>query len=761
MFSGGKDGQTSNMLASLQAMAKKYNIQPKAPEAPASSNVSSNKLKRQSVYHKDTYSNDQLEGYRAIFDVYDVDHSGGLDLLELTTMFTKLGVISQLTQSAKGEIKNLFQGFAAPGSDQMSFVEFLPLICELQTIQKAKEAKSKLSVTISDEKRAKLQEVYNQLDSDGEGTIDKDEFRACLSQLGIPATENEADELFTCLDLNNNGNIDFEEFLQVMVAGEPDESGKVLSVREVVDARLKEHHEALKRKKKSVAAGKAAGRRSCEQCSSLEEIGENARKATLVASGTAEDAAEAKHLSMRAAINSRSAELYKMSEVCDLEGVEELLGLGADPNWKNPVSSGRTPLHAACANTKPTAERSGCVTALMERADASILDDDCCSALYYSTGCDQAEVTEMLLDHEPPLDLNLGPTDTASSPLIRCCAFGHHKQAQALIGAGADVNLVNRDGTTALMKGVQNGRWECSCLLVQNKADLSIEDRLGKSALDWAEKQGEEMIVEMLQRAGAKRGVSKNPFQQAKAFGRSRDDEVWMNALKQGDEAAAEAKVALKLGEGAVPTAEQVTLIVRSSCYAAATCMKLEGYSPKEAGACATAAALQLKQEQGVQPSMQDIAVGAGLGAAGVVARAKGNPAAAAAAAAEVAKDAGAMPEECALAAASGAALIVDLFKGTDEEMNTAMVSAASTVLDGNMLASEISDAICKRITSYHYTADDAGGAAMAARGVRDWLAMGHGHHVKVSPSKKMERKKSFIEEMANAPPGSISRMTM
>jgi hypothetical protein len=32
------------MLASLQAMAKKYNIQPKAPEAPASSNASNNKL---------------------------------------------------------------------------------------------------------------------------------------------------------------------------------------------------------------------------------------------------------------------------------------------------------------------------------------------------------------------------------------------------------------------------------------------------------------------------------------------------------------------------------------------------------------------------------------------------------------------------------------------------------------------------------------------------------------------------------------------
>jgi Ca2+-binding EF-hand superfamily protein len=748
------------MLASLQAMAKKYNIQPKAPEAPASSNASNNKLKRQSVYQKDTYNSDQMDGYRAIFDVYDADGSGGLDLLETTTMFTKLGVVDKLTPASKKEIKELFDGFDVDGSGQMSFEEFLPLINELQTIQKSKAKKNELAVTLSGERKAELREVYNKLDSDGEGSIDKDEFTDCIHKLGITCTDVEAMDLFACMDLDGSGSIEFDEFLEIFGACEPDESGKVLSVREVVDSKLMQHHETLKRKKKSIAAGKAAGRRCCEQAGSIEEVGENARKATLVAAGTAQDSNEAKHQAMRAAVNTRSAEMYKFAETCDLEGVEELLTLGADPNWKNPVSGGRTPLHAACANTKPTEERCDCVTALMEGADAAILDDDSCSALYYSTGCNQAEVTEMLLDHEPPLDLNLGPTDTASSPLIRSCAFGHHKQAKALIDAGADVNLANRDGTTALMKGVQNGRWECSCLLVQSKADMTIEDRVGKTALDWAEKQGEEMIVEMLQRAGAKRGVSKNPFQQTVVYGRSRDDEVWMRALKEGVLSAEEAKSALKLEEGATPTAEQVTLITRSTCYAAATAMKLEGYSPKDAGAAAAAAALQLKQG-GVNPSAQDIAVGTGLAAAGVVAREKGNPAAAAAAAALAAKEAGAMPEEAALAAASGAALIVDLFKGTDEEMTTAMVEAAMSVLDGNMSASEISDAICARIMAYQYTdSSGEGEPEMAASGVRDYLAMGHGHLVKVSPTKG-QRRKSFIEELENSPATPISRQTM
>ena len=55
-----------------------------------------------------------------------------------------------------------------------------------------------------------------------------------------------------------------------------------------------------------------------------------------------------------------------------------------------------------------------------------------------------------------------------------------------------------------------------------------------------------------------------------------------------------------------------------------------------------------------------------------MVARQKGNATAAGRAAAQAATDAGANPEEIALAAASGAALIVDLYQGTQEEMVSA-----------------------------------------------------------------------------------------
>ena len=110
--------------------------------------------------------------------------------------------------------------------------------------------------------------------------------------------------------------------------------------------------------------------------------------------------------------------------------------------------------------------------------------------------------------------------------------------------------------------------------------------------------------------------------------------------------------------------------------------------------------------------------------AAGVVARAKGNATAAGRAAAQAATDAGADKETAALAAASGAALVVDLYNGTDEELVAAMTEAAQDVVTDNMVA--ISEHICNRIMTYRYRGGE-GNAGSA----HDWLAMGHSHLVR------------------------------
>jgi ankyrin repeat protein len=61
---------------------------------------------------------------------------------------------------------------------------------------------------------------------------------------------------------------------------------------------------------------------------------------------------------------------------------------------------------------------------------------------------------------------------------------------------GVEVNGQSPNGTTALMAAVKNGHAETAFELIELGADLSLTDADGISAIDWAKKKGQVMIVE-------------------------------------------------------------------------------------------------------------------------------------------------------------------------------------------------------------------------------------------------------------------------
>jgi len=76
--------------------------------------------------------------------------------------------------------------------------------------------------------------------------------------------------------------------------------------------------------------------------------------------------------------------------------------------------------------------------------------------------------------------------DRGSTPLIDS-AMGRHKEViKILIDAGADVNIKNRDGQTALIIVVGAGDVEITEILVKAGADPDIEDAFGVSARMYA-----------------------------------------------------------------------------------------------------------------------------------------------------------------------------------------------------------------------------------------------------------------------------------
>ena len=63
-----------------------------------------------------------------------------------------------------------------------------------------------------------FQKIFNGLDADKDGHISQGDLAKALSNLGIKLKENEMRKVIEEVDLNNNGTVEFNEFLEVLAA---------------------------------------------------------------------------------------------------------------------------------------------------------------------------------------------------------------------------------------------------------------------------------------------------------------------------------------------------------------------------------------------------------------------------------------------------------------------------------------------------------------------------------------------------------------
>jgi len=69
---------------------------------------------------------------------------------------------------------------------------------------------------LSEEEIAEFREIFNLVDRDGGGEITKDELGELMDTLGIDASPEEIDAMISEIDQDGSGSIDFEEFVAVM-----------------------------------------------------------------------------------------------------------------------------------------------------------------------------------------------------------------------------------------------------------------------------------------------------------------------------------------------------------------------------------------------------------------------------------------------------------------------------------------------------------------------------------------------------------------
>jgi ankyrin repeat protein len=190
-----------------------------------------------------------------------------------------------------------------------------------------------------------------------------------------------------------------------------------------------------------------------------------------------------------------------------IETVKDLVKKGADVQWRDAADNGKTPLTRSVL-----AGKFEVVKFLLDNgADLHYPDGSGRYATYFCCIGSNIELLNFLISKGGDKDMDRGPF-----PMVE--ALCSHGQAPAefipvIIKAGANPNAYN-GATTALISAlklnpkVRKPEVARSYVkaLIENKADVNLKDkREKKSPLQWAKQRGDQEIIDMLEKAGAKK----------------------------------------------------------------------------------------------------------------------------------------------------------------------------------------------------------------------------------------------------------------
>lgn len=189
-----------------------------------------------------------------------------------------------------------------------------------------------------------------------------------------------------------------------------------------------------------------------------------------------------------------------------LDQVKELLKKGADPQWKDPMGNGKTAMVRAVMSG-----RLEIVKFLIESGvDVHAPDGSGRYPVYFMCIGSNVELLKYLLEKGCDKDVNRGPF----AMLVSLCDHGQGNPEfiPILIRAGVKPDEIY-GGVTPLIAAikldpkVRKPEVPRSYVkaLIENKADVNLRDTKEKiSPLQWAKKRGDQEIIDMLEKAGAK-----------------------------------------------------------------------------------------------------------------------------------------------------------------------------------------------------------------------------------------------------------------
>ena len=145
----------------------------------------------------DDLTDQQIIEFREAFQAFDKDGNGSISTKELGTVMRSLG-----QNLSEAEIKQMIEIVDEDKSGTIDFKEFLNLMARNMKIVNKEE---------------KLLDALNTLDQDGSGKISKYKLRNIILKTDKKMTGEEIEEIIKTFDMDEEGNIDVQDFIQILI----------------------------------------------------------------------------------------------------------------------------------------------------------------------------------------------------------------------------------------------------------------------------------------------------------------------------------------------------------------------------------------------------------------------------------------------------------------------------------------------------------------------------------------------------------------
>ena len=141
-------------------------------------------------FQADQLTEEQIAEFKEAFSLFDKDGDGTITTKELGTVMRSLG-----QNPTEAELQDMINEVDADGNGTIDFPEFLTMMAR------------KMKETDSEEE---IREAFRVFDKDGNGFISAAELRHVMTNLGEKLTDEEVDEMIREADIDGDGQVNYE-----------------------------------------------------------------------------------------------------------------------------------------------------------------------------------------------------------------------------------------------------------------------------------------------------------------------------------------------------------------------------------------------------------------------------------------------------------------------------------------------------------------------------------------------------------------------